>query len=77
MRVMWVGIAIAFLCLAVASFLNFLYVTQYFPRPFVGKIMGVSTGVGELYSLTEWIVILEVVGFLVACFAAFADAREH
>ena len=73
-KVVWVGIAAMFACLAIASFLHFLYVTLSFPHPIASKIMGVSTGVSELYSLTEWIVILEVVGFLVACFAALVDA---
>lgn len=74
MKVVWVGIAAMFACLAIASLVHFLYVRQYFH--YVSAIMGVSTGVGELYSLTEWIVVLEVLGFVVACIAALVDSRE-
>jgi hypothetical protein len=72
--VVWLGIAAMFACLAIASSLNFLYVALHFHDFWVAKIMGVSTGIGGLYSLTEVIVILEVVGCLVACFAALVDA---
>jgi len=72
--VVWLGIAAMFACLAIASSLNFLYVALHFHDYWVGKIMGISMGVGGLYSLTEVIVILEVVGCLVACFAALVDA---
>lgn len=77
MKVVWLGIAAAFGCLAVASFLHYLYVTLYLPHASISKILGVSTGIPELYNLTQWIVILEVAGFIVACFAALVDAREN
>jgi hypothetical protein len=77
MKVVWFGIAIAFLCLAIASLLHFFYITSRFPHPSVGAIMGVPTGVAEVYSLAWWTAILEFVGFGLAFFAALVDAREN
>jgi len=73
MKAVWLGIATAFGCLALASFLHFLYIRHKFPRPLAGKLMGVSTGFVELYSLAKGMVFLEVLGFLIAFSAAMID----
>jgi hypothetical protein len=76
MKVVWLGIAAAFGCLAVASFLHFLYIRRKIRGPVAGKVMGVSTGFVELYSLAKGMVFLEAFGFLVALLAAVIDASS-
>lgn len=77
MKVAWLGIAIAFLCLALASLLHFQQIRHKFwgskgGRP-AAKVEGVSTGFVELYALAKGMVFLEVFGFLIAFSAAMID----
>ena len=77
MKVVWLGIAIAFLCLTLASLLHFQQIRHKFwrdkgGRP-IAKVSGVSTGFVELYALAKGMVFLEGLGFLIAFSAAMID----
>jgi uncharacterized membrane protein YdjX (TVP38/TMEM64 family) len=74
MKVVWFGIAAAFVGLMLASSLHFLYIRRKLRGGVVRKVMGVPTGFVELYSLAKGMVFLEVVGFAIALIAAMIDA---
>ena len=69
MRIVWVGIAFVFGCLAIASLFHYCHIQKELPQLSHPD----SIGFKQLNSLSKWIVILEVVGFFVACLAALVD----